>query len=99
MKCQNLFSGKDTKYITKCLLKILPRMLSVKRPDELARFSAIITKYMWLLVFFPAHQAPSEKESTLKGKSLLHLEANAFLSKYFYFKTRSKISSEWVASR
>ena len=31
MKCQNLFSGKNKKNISKCrLLKILPRVLSVK---------------------------------------------------------------------
>ena len=32
MKCQNLFSGKNKTKITVCrLLKILPRVLSVKR--------------------------------------------------------------------
>ena len=32
MKCQILFSGKNKKNISKCrLLKILPRVLSVKR--------------------------------------------------------------------
>ena len=28
MKCQNLFSGKNKKNISKCLLKFLPRVLS-----------------------------------------------------------------------
>ena len=33
MKCQILFSGKNKKNISKCrLLKILPRVLSVKVP-------------------------------------------------------------------
>ena len=33
MKCQILFSGKNKKNISKCcLLKILPRVLSVKIP-------------------------------------------------------------------
>ena len=31
MKCQILFSGKNKKNISKCLLKILPRVLSVKK--------------------------------------------------------------------
>ena len=30
MKCQILFSGKNKKNISKCLLKILPGVLSVK---------------------------------------------------------------------
>ena len=30
MKCQILFSGKNKKNISKCLLKILPRVLSVR---------------------------------------------------------------------
>ena len=35
MKCQILFSGKNKKNISKCrLLKILPRVLSVKEPHE-----------------------------------------------------------------
>ena len=36
MKCQTLFSGKNKKNISKCrLLKILPRVLSVKSyPDD-----------------------------------------------------------------
>ena len=35
MKCQNLFSGKNKKNISKCrLLKILPRVLSVKQPQK-----------------------------------------------------------------
>ena len=35
MKCQNLFSGKNKKNISKCrLLKILPRVLSVKTPNH-----------------------------------------------------------------
>ena len=34
MKCQILFSGKNKKNISKCrLLKILPRVLSVKQND------------------------------------------------------------------
>ena len=34
MKCQILFSGKNKKNISKCrLLKILPRVLSVKHSD------------------------------------------------------------------
>ena len=36
MKCQILFSGKNKKNISKCrLLKILPRVLSVKPPGGL----------------------------------------------------------------
>ena len=36
MKCQILFSGKNKKNISKCrLLKILPRVLSVKEPAKL----------------------------------------------------------------
>ena len=36
MKCQILFSGKNKKNISKCrLLKILPRVLSVKVPSKI----------------------------------------------------------------
>ena len=34
---------------------------------------------LWLSVCFPAHQVPSEKGSTLKGKNLLPQGANSFL--------------------
>ena len=35
MKCQILFTGKNKKNISKCrLLKILPRVLSVNKPQE-----------------------------------------------------------------
>ena len=35
MKCQNLFSGKNKKNVSTChLLKILPRVLSVKLLSE-----------------------------------------------------------------
>ena len=35
MKCQIMFSGKNKKNISKCrLLKILPRVLSVKRQSQ-----------------------------------------------------------------
>ena len=38
MKCQILFSGKNKKNISKCrLLKILPRVLSVKRNQNTFR--------------------------------------------------------------
>ena len=47
MKCQNLFSGKDKKNISKCrLLKILPRVLCINDTDQLYLLSvssAVIT--------------------------------------------------------
>ena len=43
IKCQNLFSEKKKKTISMCcLLKFLPRVLSVKFPN-----AAIIPKYWW----------------------------------------------------
>ena len=41
MQCQILFSGKNKKNISKCrLLKILPRVLSVKQTDIIGNISA-----------------------------------------------------------
>ena len=43
MKCQILFSGKNKKNISKCrLLKILPRVLSVKFAFLTVKFQTII---------------------------------------------------------
>ena len=43
MKCQILFSGKNKKNISKCrLLKILPRVLSVKVNEERQETDMII---------------------------------------------------------
>ena len=39
MKCQYLFSGKSKKNISKCLLKILPRMLSINVGTRIPTFS------------------------------------------------------------
>ena len=40
MKCQILFSGKNKKNISKCrLLKILPRVLSVKFAPTMGKFT------------------------------------------------------------
>ena len=51
MKCQNLFSGKNKKNISKCrLLKILPRVLSVKVPITTAADD--ILKYIFFFFFF-----------------------------------------------
>ena len=45
MKCQILFSGKNKKNISKCrLLKILPRVLSVKE-----EYLMIIVGYFFLI--------------------------------------------------
>ena len=50
MKCQILFSGKNKKNISKCgLLKILPRMLSVKETNTLSWETA--TSKLFLLPF------------------------------------------------
>ena len=46
MKCQILFSGKNKKNISKCrLLKILPRVLSVKLPVSKERALAVHVTY------------------------------------------------------
>ena len=43
MKCQILFSGKNKKNISKCrLLKILPRVLSIKLPVTIAADTKIL---------------------------------------------------------
>ena len=50
----------------------------------LGRFTTIFLQgrqILWLPVCFPAYEILSEKESTLKGKNLLPLGANSFLSK------------------
>ena len=48
MKCQNLFSGKNKKNISKCrLLKILPRVLSVK-VNIPAKWELENIKVVWL---------------------------------------------------
>ena len=45
MKCQILFSGKNKKNISKCrLLKILPRVLSVKRMLSLFDHLSVLFK-------------------------------------------------------
>ena len=36
-------------------------------------------------VFFPVHQDPSEKGSSLKGKNLLPMGANSFLLEWSHF--------------
>ena len=40
MKCQSLFPGKNRKNILKCLLKVLPRVLSVKIPSANFKMSS-----------------------------------------------------------
>ena len=41
-------------------------------------------------VCFPEHVVPSEKGSTLKGKTLLHLSANSFLIEQNSFRNGGK---------
>ena len=50
MKCQILFSGKNKKNISKChLLKILPRVLSVKQYFLCGIDNALSTVYLTVL--------------------------------------------------
>ena len=53
MKYQVLFSGKNEKNIEKCLLKILPRMISVK--EILIVFIAIWGMHLYLSDYFAYH--------------------------------------------
>ena len=68
MKCQILFSGKNKKNISKCLLlKILPRVLSVKMIGYTWRFTRHFFRRETTFVIsylLSAHQSPSEKGST-----------------------------------
>ena len=51
MKCQILFSGKNKKNISKCrLLKILPRVLSVKHISKTIRISLSNHDFMNLFI-------------------------------------------------
>ena len=53
MKCQILFSGKSKKkyILVCCLLKYLPRVLSVKRQSNcVTAKNSIVTQISWFLV-------------------------------------------------
>ena len=57
MKCHILFSGKNKKNISKCrLLKILPRVLSVKdvlsSQNETVAFILLSSGFAWEFLFY-----------------------------------------------
>ena len=48
MKCQNLFSGEN---ISKCLLEILPRVVSVQVTKLLKKIHCIYVVALWMVKF------------------------------------------------
>ena len=70
MKCQILFPGKNKKTISKCcLLKILPRVLSVNFCDFLFAILHMNTLLKWVYS---------------KGKEIAPLGSKFFLSRTFF---------------
>ena len=75
MKCQILFSGKNKKNISKCrLLKILPRVLSVKVPRKIAADDIL----NFFSLFFRANKVDILCESSARQK--IHMKCQALFS-------------------
>ena len=75
MKCQILFSGKNKKNISKCyLLKILPRVLSVKCTS--------LSLFSFIYILFP-----KIRPCPFHGNCLFCMKVKAFFSgKIFFLK-------------
>ena len=91
MKCQILFPGENKKIISKChLLKHLPRVLSVNKPEtpSLCPFSIQITVAGGGITWHTDREPSIEEQATLVLSSLANF--TLVTEKYIYVQQRIK---------